>query len=268
MARSIQEIYDDMVTVKNNRLELARLTSNSSSAIWRLILYVVAVGIHTLEKIFDTHRDEVNEIIQNILPHRPKWYRDKALKFMVDTLLIPDTDIFDTEGMSDEEIEAARVVKYAVATEEQGSSVLIIKTATGEPGYLQPLPPEQEEQFRNYIAEIRDAGVAFNVVNLPGDFFKCTIDVYYSPLLLDTDVERAVKEAIKFYLTGLPFNGEYSNMALIDAVQLVDGVRIAEFRSAESPAGNFINAKTTPASGYFSYVEENITINTIPHNAI
>ena len=274
MARTTKEIYDGMITVKEGMTQLAALTSNSATAIWRLILWVTAAGIQTLERIFDTHQSEVNEIIENILPHRPKWYRDKALNFMVDKLLIPDTDRYDTTGMTDEEIETARVVKFATAIEEPGSSVLVIKIATGTTGNLKPLPggtgnnaTGQAGQFRAYIDEIRDAGVRWNLVNKEGDDFYCEIDIYYSPLLVPSDVSRAVQDAIKMYLNGLPFNGEYSNMALIDAVQVVDGVLIADLKFARIVSG-FINAKIIPEAGYFTYLEENITLNLIPHSAV
>jgi len=274
MARTTKEIYDDMITVKEGMARLAVLTSNSSTAVWRLILWVTAAGIQMLERIFDTHRSEVTEIIENILPHRPKWYRDKALKFMADKLLIPDTDRYDTSGMTEEEIEAARVVKFATAIEEPASSVLIIKIAAGEAGNLQPLPggtgnitTGQAEQFRAYINEIRDAGVRWNLVNIEGDDFYCEIDIYYSPLLTPSDVRRSVQDAIKMYLTGLPFNGEYSNMALIDAVQTVEGMLIADLKYAR--AGSvYVDVKIIPNAGYFKYLEANITLNLIPHAAI
>ena len=277
MARAVADIKQSItgVFVENELIrELYGLESDktfdeqfSKASLESILFYDFAEGIYTLEKIFDTHRAEVNNIIENILPHRAKWYRDKALNFMVDKLLIPDTDHYDTSEMTDEEIAAAKVVKYATAIEEQGSSVLVIKIATGEPGNLQPLPPEQATQFEAYIAEIRDAGVRFNMVNLPGDDFICELDIYYSPMLIDNVVKRAVQDAIKTYLTGLPFNGEYSNMALIDAVQVVDGVLIAEFKSAQT-GGNYINAKIVPVAGYFTYNEVNITLNMIAHNAV
>ena len=284
MARNIDEIKRGMtgVFIQNATVrELYGLVDNktfdeqfSRVSIENIFFYVVAFGIFALEKIFDTHRAEVTDIIENILPHRPKWYRDKALNFMADRLLIPDTDHYDTTGMTDEEIEQAKVVKYATAIEEPSSSVLVIKIATVGAENLQPLPggtgidaTGQAGQFVAYINEIRDAGVRWNLVNQAGDDFSCELDIYYSPLLLDIDVRRKVQNAIRDYITGLPFNGEYSNMALVDAVQQVEGVQIVEFRNARTGNQN-IDAKIVPAAGYFTFVEENITLNLTAHNAV
>jgi hypothetical protein len=273
MARTIAEIKKTMTDVFCENAVIAALyeldpnktfeEQFSKASIESILFYAAAYCMQTLEKIFDTHKSEVNSIIDNLLPHRAKWYRDKSLNFMVDIDLIPDTDEYDTTGMTDEQITQAKVVHYATAVEEVGSSVLIIKIATGDVGNLQPLPDEQAVQFTAYINEIRDAGVAFNVINQVGDDFACEVDVYYSPLFVPSDVLNAVKTAIQDYLNGLPFNGEYSNMALVDAVQRVEGVRVVEFKNAQT-GGQFINAKITPIAGYFTYNEDNVVVNLTP----
>ena len=58
--------------------------------------------------------------------------------------------------------------------------------------------------------------------------------------------------------------GEYTNMALVDRLQSVGGVRIAELRASTSRAANEdtttqIDARMTPAAGYFKPGE--ITVN-------
>ena len=75
------------------------------------------------------HREEVTAELEELMPHRPKWYRDKVLEFMEDRELIDDTDRYDLSGMSESEISAARVVKHAVATESRDASLLTIKVA-------------------------------------------------------------------------------------------------------------------------------------------
>jgi hypothetical protein len=273
MARTTAEIKTAMTEVFRKNATISELygldpdktfdEQFSKASIESILFYIVAFCMHTLEMIFDTHKEEVNTIIDNMLPHRAKWYRDKALNFMVDTDLFQDTDEYDTTKMTDEQIADAKVVHYATAVEEPGSSVLIIKIATGDVGSLEPLTADQATQFKAYINDIRDAGVVFNVINQTGDDFSCEVDVYYSPLFVPSDVKTAVKTAIQGYLNGLPFNGEYSNMALVDTIQRVEGVRVVEFKNAKT-GNQFINAKITPTAGYFTYTEDNITVNLIP----
>lgn len=226
-----------------------------------ILLYIFSVAAYVLEVLFDTHRNEVNEIIDNMIPGTAKWYRDKALSFMLDKTLITGTDEYDTSGMSDADIATAKIVKYAAAVEVPSTSVLILKIAKGEIGSLEPITAEQQTQFEAYIQQIKYAGVRFSVVNQGGDAFKCRVVAFYDPILTESNVRTAIKEAIKAYIQGLPFNGEYSNMALIDAVQAVNGVKIADFKEA-SYGGSFvpISEKAIPDAGYFSYDENNITV--------
>ncbi len=199
MARSIEEIKRAMTDVFINnpivRTVYNIVTPNttferefSTVSIESELFYNVAYGMHTLERVFDTHRAEINEIVANNVAHTPRWYRNKALSFMADMPLVEDTDRYDTGNMTDEQIETARIIKYAVAVENPENSILVIKIATGSPGELTPIEPEQLVQFRNYINEIRDAGVRFSVINQQGDEFWIEIDVYYSPLFLEVDV--------------------------------------------------------------------------------
>jgi len=238
----------------------------SKVSIENILFYIFSAAAHVLEVLFDTHKSEVEELLDNMTAHTAKWYRDKALNFMQGKDLITDSDEYNTTGMSDSVISAAKVVTYAAAVEESGSSVLILKIATGSVGALKPIDEAIETEFTAYIQQIKDAGVRFNVVNQAGDDFKCELTVYYNPTLLKSDVRKTVLAAISSYLNGLPFNGEYSNMALIDTVQAVEGVKIADFKSASSGTPLVsIGEKTTPAAGYFTYDENNITLNLTPY---
>lgn len=270
MARSVETIFNQMLTQKQATPALAALTSSSSTAIWRLLLYVVAFCINVHERLWDTYRTEVNAAIEQMLPHRPKWYRDKALAFMRDKTLIPDTDRYDTTGMSDDDIAAAQVVKHATANENEQSSLLIIKVAGEDSatGKRTPITSAEQTQLTAYLHAVKDAGVRLSVINLPADRFRCNIDIYYDPNRDPDTVQYDCENAIRDYVENLPFNGEYSNMALIDTLQTIDGVRIAELQSAEStPAATDafapINAYLVPAAGYFTV--DNATLNMIAY---
>lgn len=274
MARTIAEIKDSMTTDLMRNPDVARAYGFETGAAFSshfskvsvesLLFYIVACAVWVLENLFDQHRRDVEQRIEAIIPHRPKWYRDKVLGFMKNKTLVPDTDHYDTSGMSDGDIEAARVVKYAATSESADASILTIKVAGDAEGKRQPLDTDTEGQLAAYIAEIKDAGVRVNLVNQTADVFHCEVDVYYDAMLLPEAVETQCRDTIRNYIENLPFNGEYSNMALVDELQKVEGVRIVEMSGATTEvAGEStpteINARFTPAAGYFS--AGNITIN-------
>ncbi len=228
----------------------------SKVSIVNLLFYIFACAAWTLEKLFDAHRQEVDARIEEILPHRPKWYRDKALAFMKDRTLVPDTDRYDTTGMSDAEIEAARVVKHAVANENDDASLLTIKVAGEQDHKRCPLDEQTEGQLKAYFMEIKDAGVRIALVNIAPDTFNCELDIYFDPLLPAATVENACREAIQNYVENLSFDGEYTNMELVDKLQVIDGVKIPELRGATTVVAGesvvtAIDARCVPAAGYF-----------------
>ncbi|MBA4500540.1 hypothetical protein ACIXHV_21015 [Bacteroides fragilis] len=274
MARTIAEIKDSMTADFMRNPDVARAYGFETGAAFSshfskvslesLLFYIVACAMWVLENLFDQHRRDVEQRIESIIPHRPKWYRDKVLGFMKDKTLVPDTDHYDTEGMSDGDIEAARVVKYAAASENADASILTIKVAGETGGIRQPLDAETEIQLLAYIGEIKDAGVRVNLVNRRADVFHCEVDVYYDAMLLPETVETQCRDTIRNYIENLPFNGEYSNMALVDELQKIEGVRIVEMSGATTEVDGestptCIDARFTPAAGYFS--AGNITVN-------
>lgn len=274
MARTIAEIKDSMTADLMRNPDVARAYGFETGAAFSshfskvsvesLLFYIVACAMWVLENLFDQHRRDVEQRIETIIPHRPKWYRDKVLGFMKDKTLVPDTDHYDTEGMSDGDIEAARVVKYAAASENADASILTIKVAGEVGGVRQPLDADTEIQLLAYIGEIKDAGVRVNLVNQTADVFHCEVDVYYDAMLLPETVETQCRETIRNYIENLPFNGEYSNMALVDELQKIEGVRIVEMSGATTEVDGEstptdIDARFTPAAGYFS--AGNITVN-------
>ena len=274
MARTIAEIKDSMTADLMRNPDVARAygfevgaafsSHFSKVSVESLLFYIVACAMWVLENLFDQHRRDVEQRIESIIPHRPKWYRDKVLGFMKDKTLVPDTDHYDTSGMNDGDIEAARVVKYAAASENADASILTIKVAGEVGGVRQPLDADTEIQLLAYIGEIKDAGVRVNLVNQTADVFHCEVDVYYDAMLLPETVETQCRETIRNYIENLPFNGEYSNMALVDELQKIEGVRIVEMSGATTEVDGEstptdIDARFTPAAGYFS--AGNITVN-------
>lgn len=227
-----------------------------AASVENIMLYVWSVCAWTVEQLVARHKKEVTAELEELIAHRPKWYRDKVLQFMEGKELETDRDTYDTEGMSESEVSAACVVKHAVATESRDASLLTIKVAGESGGERRPLTAEQERQLKAYIGEIKDAGVRVALVNMEADTFGCTVDVYYNAMLEPGAVQTACERTICDYIENLPFNGEYTNMALVDRLQEVEGVKIVELRGSTAQAANEstttqINARLTPAAGYF-----------------
>jgi hypothetical protein len=265
MARSIQIIQQEMFDNIAANPNLAGLTSISKVAIWRLFVFVVAFSIWVLENLFDTHKKEVDTIIDEKMPHRASWYRTKAKAFQYGFALIPDTDKYDNTGIAPEQIEASKIIKYSAVTQSAGQ--ILIKIATEVNGVLSPIAPEVKAAFEAYVLEIADCGVKYLIVNHLPDILLLNLKIFRDPLVLDSsgmsilNGNYPVQDAINEYMKELPFDGELVLAHLIDKLQKAEGVVIPHLVNAESQSIDIntnvynpaapINVKTIPVSGYF-----------------
>ena len=238
--------------------------------------------IWTLEILFDVHKSEVSEIISTLKPHTARWYRQKALDFQFGFDLIEDTDVYQTEGYSDEQIAAAKIIKYAAVTEATTESRLIIKIATEDTATkLAPITTAQFNAFVPYIEEIKDAGVKITVINYLPDILRLQLQIYYDPLVLTAEgvsiatVNKPVEIALQEFMKELPFNGELILANLIDKLQQTEGVKIPHLVQAQTKwinddgttYGDWENiaVKKIPTSGYFE-IENYNYITYIPYS--
>lgn len=252
MARTIQEIYDEMITekvtmVQLNTLEpnidnaqtlLSDLTTSSKVAIWRLMFFTLAVGIWTLEKLFDEHKVWIEARAQELIVGTAIWYRTKALEYQHGDALVWSDPIYKYATVN----EAVQIVKLA-SVNEVGGQVLIkvAKLASGEPA---PLTVPELTAFQAYMQKIKFAGVNMSCISRDPDLLKIYYRVYVDPLLINSSGElisntaiKPVEDAINNYCKGLPFNGVFSVTELTDKIQAATGVINPVFESGDAKYG-------------------------------
>lgn len=278
MARTIDEIKQEMTAdfIKQPAVITAYGLDGKKSfkdcfsvaSIESILFYAFAVGVWSLEKLFDLHKSEVETMIEQLEPHTLRWYVNKTKAYMHGKKLVTNTDQYDTSGMTDTEIEAAKVVKYAVATES--NTVVYIKVARqNEDGNPEELTTAQLQGLTSYINEIKDAGVSVQLRNEPADKIKISLLIYYDPTLLSIDASGAglledgsepVRETVQEVITSLPFNGVFRKSDLMAALQALDCVEVADILSVSVKANNAtewtaVSGFNRPYSGYYSIEE-------------
>lgn len=239
MARSQQSIQQEILDRIKEDERLKDLTSTSKTAIYRLMAYVVSYAIWLLEKLFDTHKEEVTNALYEQKSGSLRWYRQKALDFQYGFELLPGTDRFNDEGATAQEIAQSKIVKYAAVTESESESRLIIKIAGEKQDKLTPLDSSQTRRFKAYIKQIRYAGTPVSVISFLPDRLYLTLDLYRDPLVMDEKGviirtgKKPVEAAIGRFLKELPFNGELIIQNLVDCLQQLKGVRIVNVLKVE-----------------------------------
>lgn len=278
MARTIAEIQAELLAAKAARTELNVLNSSSRTAIWRLWLDVVAVAIWTHEVLFDLHKQEVVDYIFNMKPHSLKWYANIAKAYQHGHALPADTDKYNNDEFTDNEIDEAKVVDYAAVVEAERG--LRIKVASDNGTDLEPLNEEQLDGFIEYMSRVKDAGVKLLITTNDPDSLKISLAIYYDPLVLDSEGTRLdgsdnepVQKAVRNYLRNLPFNGIFVLAYLVDALQEVPGVVVPHVLAASANYGllsyTAFGVEYQPDSGYLRIITPtDLTLSFIPKSPV
>lgn len=284
MARSIGEIYDEIIAEKNNNTVLNGLQPNiddsqtllddlsttSKVAIWRLWAFVIAVAINIHENVWDLFRAEIEARAEEVPTGTPLWYHNEALKFQYGYSLEWNGVQYEYSTID----EGAKIVKL-VAVVDAGFQVRIKAAKLDGTGNPEALSAAELSAFQGYIRNIKFAGTATSTTSGVADDLKVDYFIKYDPLVLAPDGSLLtdpsifpVVDAINGYAEGLPFNGVLSLASLTDAVQAASGVLDVTLNSAEAKFGaltySAINKEYTPDAGYLKLDELNsvITYNT------
>jgi hypothetical protein len=284
MARTIETIFQgirtqaiSLATAANNQ-ELVDMYNNTSRvALWRLMFYALAFGIYVLETLFDNHRKDIDERIDQLAPHKRRWYAEKAKGFQYGCPLIPETDEYDNTALTDTQVQAAKIISHAAVVEQaRGVRIKVAKTVGGDLG---PLVLAELDAFKAYMEEIKAAGVPLNITSSPADDLKASLRIYYDPLVLngqgariDGTEPQPVQTALREYLKNLPFNGLFIPQYLVDQLQQVEGVRIVKEDGWQARYGALrfesIDVEYLPDSGYLRIADADLTIQFLPHASI
>lgn len=274
MARTIDTIYKTLVAAKEAKAELAGLDSLSAVSIWRLLLYVVAVGIWALENIYDIHLAETKDLIAKQKKGSEQWYAEMAMLFQFGDTLVADQDYYDNTGIDPVVVAAKKVVAYSAAKDQgTGLRMKVARVVTGE---LAPLSAPQLSAFQAYMARVKFAGVFLSFVNNVADALKLSLTIYYDPLVLDATGQRLdgtnntpVQEMIEDYLvSGISFNGYFVTSALVDKLKQIDGVKVPSVNIAQGrygilPFSNIIDLYL-PDAGYLRIAPADLTLTFVP----
>lgn len=289
MARKIYDIQDEMlnqiadsgqlnaldVLTTDEKAQLTNLSSASKVSVWRLFVFIVAVGIWSIETLFDRLKIEVEALLALQKAHKASWYRTMVLAFQFGHSL-GESDTYDNTGRTALEIATAKVVKYAAVVEI--NSKLFIKVAGENNGDRIQLPADQHAALLQYIKLIRDAGVPFALINRPADDLKLEIDAYYNPLELDAQGARLdgsdnepLQKGIRDYLREFEFNGELVLTKLTDQLQQVRGIEMPVIKSAHYKFGNqttwtAIDETYQSDAGHMKIDDTNLTLKWIPRD--
>lgn len=267
MARTIAEIYAEIVDYKDSQnvlhqlapnsdreqILLSDLNSTSKVAIWRLWAYITAVAMYTHEVLWDIFKKEIEDKAASMQTGTARWYRDQILNWQHGDTLAYDEQtgryVYTVVNPDN------RLVSQAAVTEDV-TGVVRIKVAKDDNNTLVALEATEVQSLTAYVKKIRFAGTLIAIVSGNGDILRVAGKVYFDAIRVQADVMTEVEAAINQYVGALPFNGRFSIITLIDCIQAVEGVNDVVLSSVRSKIGEAALYETidrihVPSFGYY-----------------
>ena len=288
MARTVSEIYNELIFAKNAQPDLntllptmetaddlkADLTSNSVVGIWRLWLWIVAVGSHTVELLFDKHTVEIETFVASKEWGTLQFLQKKAFEFQFGYLLTFNGSQFTYSTVD----LASQIVKRA-AVVVAGTQVQFKVAKLDGLGIPIKLTDPEKDAFSIYIDSMVYAGTQFIVISNDPDEIKLNFDIVFNPLVIAADGSLVldpttfpVVDAINEFISNLPFNGVLNLTKLVDYLQTIDGiddpVLIQGFAKYGGLSYSVINKNYIPIAGHAVLDEPNSTLTYINSNSI
>lgn len=226
MARTINEIYKEIITEKDKRLELSEINSDSKVSIFNGIAWTVAAAIYSFETIMDVFTVDMNNALQERINGTPSYYVNSLLKYQHgDKLKIRE----DGLGFGYEKVdEAKRIVTQASYQEDSNEqsldTKLILKVATGTNGKLSPLTPDQLMMVASYVNQIKFAGTTIEVVSRKGDIIIPRLTVYHDGTLPEETMRSNIDNALNSFIMETKFNSAIYVSNIVNCLMSVEHI--------------------------------------------
>ena len=219
----------------------------SKVSLENLIFYIVAVAIWTLEKIFDTHKADVEEALEVRQPCTARWYRDQILAL---------------RGSRNEPYATV----CAVSSEDAG---MLVKIQQGNAGARQACTQQQVSAISGWLQDNHEAGVPYVLRSAPPDILGGTVTVYYDPLV-DLYGAEDVRVKLNEFLSDIPYDGILAVNDIEAALLALPGIRRVKTANLTTARHNGtavpVNVQTTSYSGSWK-LDTGFSIIVTPYSA-
>ncbi|MDJ1494149.1 hypothetical protein QNI19_14490 [Cytophagaceae bacterium DM2B3-1] len=240
MARTILEIKAEILSNVAADPILSEIDNTSITSPTNLLAYIFAAAIWVHELFFDTHKTEIEKLINEAPVGTPSWYVLKSKLFQSGDVLY-EVNGFLAYPVIDETKQIVSQAAYKVS----GSKLFLKVAKDGAlPDTLEPLDSTELAQFAGYIDRLRFAGTEIEIVSLNADRLRMYAKIYYQGIYELNDFRIRLVSAIKAYLKNLPFDGTVQYIRLVDAMQGVEG---------------FYDIETIQLQGWSGLVSESFT---------
>ena len=227
MARSIDDIQQEIIDAKDADANLSALNSPSAVSIWRLWTRITAGAIETQEQLWDVFKAELEQIAREAVPGTADWLQKRVLEFQYDAGNPQIITVIDGQATYAVIDPALRIITRAAVVEQTNNRVLVKVAKDDGGGGLTPLTTQELNALKSYLDAIGFVGIAIDTSSLFADRLRLEGEVYYNGQYVEATVKAEIITAVEAYLSSVSvdnFNGEIVREQIVNAIQGVTGV--------------------------------------------
>ena len=239
MARTVREVYNEIVEEKDKRLELKEIDSKSKVSVMNGIIWIVASAIVVFESILDVFEVDISNHINRRINGTSDFYAEALLKYQHgDELSVREDGL--AFGYSN--VDASKQIITKVSYSEYESDIskdnrVLYKVATGKQGQLQPITEEQLLSLKAYLNQIKFAGTNLDVVSKKGDVLLPRVTVYHNGQVPESEMLDKIDLSLKEYIESLTFDARVRKIDVINAIKSTDNVIDVYLDKTTEPKG-------------------------------
>lgn len=223
MARTVNEIFAEIVAAKEADANLSSLTSNSTRAIWRLWAFVIAGCIAIFEQIMDIYVSTIETLVSKSPAASTLWIQDKMFNFQYDATNPQIVQLIDLAPQYPV-VDATKRIITACSVTSGISNVVNVKIAKGSP--YQALSGSELSAAQSYINTIGVAGITYTCISLDADKIYIDAEIFYTGQY-SAIIKDSVVNTLNNYLQTLSvtnFDGSIKMSDLEGVIRNVAGV--------------------------------------------
>lgn len=232
MARSLSLIITQMDAEQALKPELSALNSPSTTGIYTLWKYIVAMNSYLQEVLWDIFKKELENVVLTAAVGSEQWLQAKVFTFQY-SLATPQITTLVNFSPTYLVVDPSLRIITRASVKTTANNTVSVKVAKNEPPVALTLT--EVNSLKGYLSQggngtlagagvgIGSAGIYVNVESYDADKLFLNAQIIYNGQY-STIIQQTVIDAINLYLKNIPFDGMIKVVSVVDAIQSVPGV--------------------------------------------